>query len=163
MLYDVVQTTRADLREHNLSRIVLSPKQWVSYKSTIPLSWSVVKFDESEKEQVPDDRQGVYTFVVKPGIANHPECAYLLYVGKTEKQGFRKRFTQYFSEKNDPKGREPVKMMLGLWKEHLWFCYAPIDDIQQIDSIEKSLIDAFVPPINQEYRGTLGKAMRAWR
>lgn len=158
-----VEDTLADLQKHNISKMVLSPQRWSACRITTDLSWSVVKFDKSQQASIPDDRQGVYTFVVKPEIANHPECSYLLYVGKTERQNLRRRFLQYFDEPNNPKGREPVKLMVRLWQQHLWFCYAPVSNVDEIDTIEESLIDAFVPPINQKYPGQLGRAMRAWQ
>lgn len=160
---DPVQSTLEGLKRYNVSRFVLSPTRWGLYDSAIPLSWNAVKFDKSEKENLPTGKQGVYTFIVKPGIANHPACAYLLYVGKTEKQGFRTRFLDYFREPDRPKARQAVKAMIGLWGNHLWFCYAPVDDIAQIDALERKLIDSYVPPINQEYPGVLGKAVKAWQ
>ena len=158
-----VQSTLDDLKKYNVSRVVLSPTRWALFSWTTPLSWNVVRFEESAKDDLPKDKQGVYTFVVKPEIANHPDCAYLLYVGKTEKQGLRTRFLDYFREPKKPKGREAVKLMLRLWKTHLWFCYAPIDDVGEINHVERNLIEALVPPINQEYSGVLGKAVKAWQ
>lgn len=163
MSYDFiqVQTVLADLKKYNIARFVLSPTHWSSCQTTT-LSWHTVKFDRSQKKNIPQ-LKGVYTFVLKPGIVNHPECAYLLYVGMTDRQNLRARFWQYFREKDDPKGREPVKAMLNLWEDYLWFCYAPINDVGQIGSIEAELIDAFVPPINQDYPGILAKAVKAWQ
>ena len=142
--------------------MVLSPNRWKSFACSAPLSWSIVKFDKANINHIPKDEQGVYTFVVKPDIANHPHCSYLMYVGKTERQGFRERFKQYFSEAARPKGRPAIHFMVSQWIDYLWFCYAPVNDIKAISSIEDSLISAYLPPVNKEYPGKIGKAVQAW-
>ncbi|HZH31871.1 MAG TPA: hypothetical protein VEY11_13990 [Pyrinomonadaceae bacterium] len=161
--HDLVKDTLAELREYNISRLVLSPNRWKACNLKISLKWRVVKFDKTHKSKIPLDKQGVYTFVVKPGIANHPECSYLLYVGKTERQGLRTRFLQYFGETKKPTGRPYIKEMIRLWNKHLWFCYATIDDVKKIGDIENKLIEAYVPPMNEDFQGVVGKAMKAWR
>jgi hypothetical protein len=158
---DIVDTTLAHLKKYQIERMVLSPKYWTACKLPIPLSWTTVKYDKKRKNELPEKR-GVYTFIVKPNIVGHPECAYLLYVGQTEAQTLRKRFMQYFSEERKPKGREHIKLMARLWRKNLWYCYAPIDNVSLIEDIEKSLIKAFVPPLNRNFPGVLGKAKRAW-
>lgn len=151
----------ADMKMH-APRIILSPKRWATWKSTISLEWSMVPFKKSEKTNVPEDKSGVYTFVIKPTVADHPANAYLLYVGKTEKQSLRTRFNDYFSEAKKPKGRAPIKGMLRHWIPYLWFCFAPVDKVEDIFEIEELLIGAFVPPANQEYPGVLGVAEKMW-
>jgi hypothetical protein len=161
MARDLVETTLTHLKKYNVDRIVLSPKLWKACKLPVSLNWSVVKYHKSQKSKLPKS-QGVYTFVVKPGIVNHPECAYVMYVGKTEKQTFRERFSQYFIEEKNPKGREHIKIMAKFWKDNLWYCYAPVANVNLIDDIEDQLRNAFVPPYNREFRGTIGKARKAW-
>jgi hypothetical protein len=152
-----------DLKTFNVSRIVLSPNRWSTFKTDLVLNWTMVRFEKSEIDKIPDDQKGVYSFVVCPGIANHPASYYLMYIGKAEDQPLRTRIKQYFQEVNDDKGRAPVQDMIINWNSHLWVCYTTVSDIDKIDSLEDSLISAFVPPINQKYKGTLGKAVRAWK
>ena len=163
MSFDLVdfRPILAHLRDHAIERVVLSPKLWADCKLSIPLHWTVVKYDKSEKDKLPKTT-GVYTFIVKPGIANHPECSYLLYVGKTDQQTLRTRFLQYFSEAKKKKGRAHIKLMLDIWKDHLWYCFATIDDASIIDDIENALRDAYVPPMNREFKGVIGEAIKAW-
>lgn len=158
---DLVQAS-SDLQTYSLSRLVISPERWKAFACSTPLQWQIVKFDRSEVNRVPGDKGGVYTFVVKPGVADHPECSYLMYVGKAERQSLRKRFAQYFKEKGSPRARPKVWKMLNFWENYLWFCYAQVDDQTMIDELERKLIDAYVPPINDEFPGELGKAMQAW-
>jgi hypothetical protein len=122
----------------------------------------MVPFDKANQVHVPNDKGGVYTFVVKPDIANHPSCSYLLYVGKTQRQTLRKRFLQYFSERDRNKGRPLIQKMLTLWKDHIWFCFAPIDDRGIIHNVEEALIGAYVPPMNNEFPADIRPAMGAW-
>lgn len=161
-MYDIIETTLSGLKKYHINRVVLSPERWVAFASPVPLSWAVVRFDRSQQDLVPGNSGGVYTFIVKPGIANHPECAYLLYVGKAENQSLRKRFIQYFHERSARKGRPKVQRMLNLWENHLWFCYATIEDTDQIDSIEHGLISAYLPPMNDEFPAEVRRAMKAW-
>ncbi|MCX7860152.1 MAG: hypothetical protein N2385_08680, partial [Chloroflexus sp.] len=107
-----------ELRNYHVNRLILSPKQWSQYCVDIDLNWEIVKFDKKNKNLIPNNQSGVYTFVIKPNIANHPECAYLMYVGKTERQTFRDRFMQYFRERK--KGRPRIKAMLALWPNNIW-------------------------------------------
>lgn len=158
---DLVQSTLEHLKKYQIERMVLSPKFWAAYSIPVTLKWTTVKYDKKHRNKLPE-KQGVYTFVVKPGIADHPECSYLLYVGQTEAQTLRTRFLQYFSEERKARGRNHIKIMARLWRKHLWYCYAPIDDPSLIGAIEDALLNAFVPPLNREYPGVLGKAKRAW-
>lgn len=164
MAVDLVKETLADMRLHNVAKMVLSPTRWQSYTITSPqLTWQTVKFEKSQKAKVPADKKGVYSFIIKPGIANHPECSYLLYVGKSQKQNMRTRFLQYFSEAKKPTGRQYIKDMIDLWPQNLWFCYAEVNDPAMISKIEDGLIHAYLPPLNEDFRGVIKKARSAWR
>lgn len=65
------------LADYRVWRMVLAPKQWQSYSPTVSLSWRGVEFERGNASKIPDNAKGVYSFVVKPEIANHPICAYL--------------------------------------------------------------------------------------
>jgi hypothetical protein len=157
-MYDLL----AELKFYTVERMILSPTQWKAYVDVVDLDWKEVKFEEKNKSIVPPDKQGVYTFVVKPNIAKHPGCSYLLYVGMTSKQGLQTRFSQYLQEKKGERGRPLVKKMLQMWEEHLWFYYATVDEIDKIHEIEKKLLDAYIPPINKDFPGEVKKPMGAW-
>ena len=163
MKFDLVSTPEAlgHLKLHNINRFVLSPSLWAEFTIPITLDWKVVKYDKREKGKLPQVA-GVYTFIVRPGIANHPECSYLLYVGKTDRQTLRDRFLQYFSEAKKEKGREHIKLMLNTWESNLWYCFAEISNTTIIDDIENALLTAYVPPMNRDFKGKLGKALKAW-
>lgn len=152
-----------DLIKYNVSSMILSPTRWTGYNNSTPLNWRKIKFDQQDLDQVPDNEFGIYTFVVDAGVANHPHCSYLLYLGKAERQSLRDRIRQYFYEPNNPKGRAPVQDMILDWHSHLYVCFTSVEDVSAIDGLENALLEAFVPPMNQTYKGMFGDAYRAWR
>ncbi len=147
---------------YHLKRMILSPKQWRACRLPIELKWEYVRFNEKNAQHLPSDYGGVYTFVVQPGIANHPACSYLLYVGKTEKQNFRTRYRDYLRDKKlrDKSRRPHVEEMLSKWNGHLWFYYARIDQEELIDSIERILLTAYLPPVNKIFPGEAQQSLK---
>lgn len=155
------ETLLRELQYYEIRRVILSPKRWTSYKNTVPLSWNTVVFEKTSKEFIPKDKGGVYTFIIRPGVANHPDSSFLLYVGKAK--SLQERFLSYFAEKKRVKGgRNHIKHMLRRWEGYIWFCYAPIDDSERIEEVEDDLISALVPAENKTFKGMLKEAMEAW-
>ena len=111
------------LSDYRLSRMVLSPHHWRRFNWPQTVTWRAVPFGASNLEEVPANQRGVYSFVVKPGIAGHPECSYLLYVGMVKDQFFRDRYCQYLREREagDRSRRLHVTQMLLKWDGFLWF------------------------------------------
>ena len=136
-----------------LKRMVLSPTHWRAFASTEKLQWQAIQFDHKNLTTVPDDQKGVYSFIIRPNIANHPECAYLMYVGMVEKQTFRERFGQYLDEQTagEDSRRVHVTELLQKWGGYLWFCYAPIDAEERIKPMEDALLAAYLPPSNRRF------------
>lgn len=149
------------LKDFKLSRMVLSPLQWQGCKLPVSLAWRAVRFQRANVNRVPNNAKGIYTFIVKPGIANHPSCAYLMYVGIAEKQVLRDRFSQYFVEKDkgETSRRPHVTEMLLKWKDFLWFYYAEISDTAKIRQVEDELLAAYLPPSNRTFPSTVRRAV----
>lgn len=147
------------LERFHLKRMILSPIQWKSYRSLVRLKWLPVRFDPRAVKQVPNDQVGVYSFVVRPKIADHRDVAYLVYVGKVERQTFRARYRQYLAEfrKGDESRWTHVAEMLNRWQGYLWFYYAPISKTPTIAVVENNLISAFLPPCNHKFKGEVAK------
>ena len=131
-------------------RFTLSPDLWETLNLPQPLHWIRTAFDQTRGRDIPNDRIGVYAFVLEPNIA----CiglAYLLYVGRT-KQHFRARFYKYKRDQRDPNTkRDLVHIMLTTWPGRVAFYYAPIDDRNIVQEIEDQLIAAFKPPFCRKY------------
>jgi len=152
-----------ELRGFEVRRVILSTKQWAALALPVTLRWTVKHFASSKPTLIPSNKTGVYSFVVQPGIADHPNCAYLLYVGKAAgATGFRARYYKYRAEKGKQDSVRPlVNRMINKWYEHLWFCFAEVAD-PLVKEVEDKLLLAYLPPINTEFPGEASAGMRAF-
>ena len=161
MAYDFAGALSSEqaLSSYLVKRVILSPAQWAGYSNTTPLSWNCVKFEAANAGQVPDTK-GVYTFVVNPGICLHPGTHYLLYLGRARGVTLRKRYREYLREKTADKGRPPVQAMLNRWSDHLWFYYASVSDPAVVDNLERDLLNAYLPPMNQTFPAEILRTLK---
>jgi hypothetical protein len=137
-------------------------RQWAAYNLSNPFNWEMHPFQRDQTDKIPSD-PGIYSFVIQPGIANHPHCSYLMYVGKAEEQSLRERFSQYFSEKkNAEKGRPKIVKMLNQYQDYLHFCCSVITETERIEEIEDALLNAFIPPCNDQYPAEISRVMKAF-
>jgi hypothetical protein len=152
-----------NLKDFKMERMILSPDHWRSFQCEIPLVWEPILFTPSNVNQIPRDAKGVYCFIAQPGIANHPYCSYLLYVGKVENQMFRQRYIQYLRERKqgDEARRPHVSRMLQKWDGFLHFCFARIEDENQITSVEDALLGAYLPPHNRIFPAHIRYQLRS--
>jgi hypothetical protein len=143
----------------------LSPPNWQAYVQHLQLAWQQpVPFSPGEVNNIPnDERRGVYSFVVQPNIAQHPNCSYLMYVGKVEDQSFRDRYRDYLYERRQGENsrRVHVSRMLQKWDGFLWFCYAPVNNAALISQIEDELLAAYLPPANRRFPAKVRFALAA--
>ena len=148
------------LKDYKVERMVLSPEHWNAFSLKHTFKWASTRFERANVAQIPANKKGVYSFVVRPEIADHPNCAYLMYIGKTEEQTLRKRFIQYFRELKDTSRRVHISKMLRLWQKNLWFCFTPVANVKKIDKIENALLNAYLPPFNHRYKGIVSKQVK---
>jgi hypothetical protein len=143
---------------------ILRPEYWRGYKNSTPLSWSSIRATVAFAKNVPDDKFGVYSFVVDSSTASHPGTKYLMYVGKAQDQSLRARFSQYLREAKDPKGRPLIVDMFTKWRDDLWFYFAEVSGPHIIHQLELDLLGAFVPPQNDVLPVEIRRAVKvAWR
>lgn len=115
------------------------------------LSWSSVKYGEAEIQKIPDDKRGVYAFVVYQPSDVLPPHGYVLYIGiagKDSNRTLRERYRDYLNSKKVMK-RTKIAMMIGNWHEVLRFFYAPVDDAlssEDLQKLELQLNTALLPP-----------------
>jgi len=142
-----------NLKDYKVPRMILSPRHWEKFSCPVNLVWKPIHFSTDRAKDVPNNSYGVYTFVVQPGIAQHPQCSYLLYVGKVERQVFRARYRQYLREKEQMQdSRRPhISRMLQKWDGYLWFFYAPIENTELISQVEDALLAAYLPDHNRDF------------
>jgi len=98
--------------------MLLWPKQWLGYSDTRPDNWVVHKLSKATDRSGIPKEPGIYTLVVRPGIANHPNCSVVMYVGQAD--NLRKRFGDYLTrEQSDIYGRPKMFRMLHKFPDHL--------------------------------------------
>ncbi len=136
---------------------MLCPDTWKKY--TLTHEWHGQKLDFSKKDQIPNE-PGVYTLVLQPGIANHPACSYLMYVGKEEKS-LRSRFHEYLTSEKRVTGRPKVFVFLNLYDGFICFYYIKAKKEEAVQ-LEDELTDAYQPPLNTKIKGSMGQARRAF-
>jgi len=121
-----------------------------------------MRFTQENRSKTPTTKGGVYGFVCRPSFDGPPETAYLLYIGKTKR--FRTRYSRYLSDQASPlKARPHIYRMLNKWGDDLWYYFAPINDVDLIDEIERSLMNSCLPPFNVDLKGRHNTAVRLWR
>ncbi len=135
---------------------MLCPNTWRGYTTTH--RWQGEKLESAKVGQIPD-APGIYTLILKPGIADHPACSYLMYVGKTN--SLRNRFRDYLTSEKLATGRPRIFIFLNLYDGFICFYYTPVN-MNALDIVEDALTDAYQPPLNTEVKGTIGVARRAW-
>lgn len=132
-------------KAHRVEALMM-PENWAAYASPHVLAWKRIKFGDATNS-VPNNKVGVYCFVIEPGIAALPSCGLLAYVGRA-KTNFRKRYSEYVAEKDNIGGRPKVVVMLNQWSAHLAFYYAELPTPADAAEEETRLLAAFVPPYN---------------
>ena len=144
----------ADSKVH----FILNPDLWTTCNQDIidriNTSWNEVKFLDDENSTLhasmdilPIDKGGIYVFIAKPNIIPDSHL-YIFYIGrslKTQNQNLRKRCSEYYKD-NRPK----ISRMIRNWGKYLYIRYLPLEDNDFIAALEKTLINAILPPCNDE-------------
>lgn len=141
--------------------ITLWPKRWKGYVNPAALTWTLVALeDATRKAKAVPAVSGIYTLLVQPGIANHPNCSFLLYVGQTK--SLYTRFGQYLTSEKKETGRPKIFRLLNKYEGHIKFCFTPVPQMD-LDSIEDALIDAYVPFCNDDLPADLRPVVGAFK
>ncbi len=127
----------------------LWPKQWATYEKAH--EWKLTKLTKADRDQIPRG-SGVYTLITVPDVANHPACSYVMYVGQTV--SLWRRFGEYLNKERRSDGRPKVFRYLNMYSDHVWFSYTVVDDMM-LDKVEDGLRSAYIPPLNDEFKGEL--------
>jgi len=143
--------------------IVMSPKLWAKFATppTHVWNWNSVPFQRDFSDSVPDDKHGVYTFAIAPGVAGHPLLYLISYVGKADKMTLRARFLSYFSDKRSLK-MPHISHFLRKYEAFIMFSFCPVKETAIISEIEDELIGALIPYLNRRYPGAVSDMVRAF-
>ena len=133
------------------------------------LDWKSVPYGKKHKNKVPNDKRGIYAFVIRHPSKVLPPHGYVLYigiVGKSSDRSLRERYQDYLNRGKNQK-RWNIKTMIETWKDVLQFFYAPVEDefsSSNLQKLEKQLNTALVPCFVLEDLDADVKEMRkAWK
>lgn len=146
-----------ELKAHEVN-FRLWPRQWMSVDSVHDYTWKLIELSVSDTGLIPEE-SGLYSLVVRPGIFGHPACSYLMYVGKTK--SLRRRFREYRREMSNRKGRKKIVRLLNKYCDHIWFCFTIVPE-PDISQVEDALLEAFMPPFNDQFPATVSRVIGAW-
>ena len=144
-----------------------SPELWKDCCLPVELDWKCIRFTRENEDCVPQDKYGVYAFMLEPEIPGPPKSAYLLYIGKTEvNRRFRRRYKDYIYHQYSEIGydqRPRIARLLEIWNGYIWFYYAPIEDINLVEDVETILLNACIPPANDKFKGRINAVVSLFR
>jgi len=142
--------------------MIMMPRLWsaLAAGSTLTLSWAVFPFKNTSRSQIPDE-PGVYAFLVAPGTAGDLNVSYLMYIGETDRT-LRERFAEYLREAQSDRIRPKLLRILPLYPDHLLFACAPLPPSVVPRDIESALLEAFLPPGNDQVPASLRRPRKAF-
>lgn len=150
--------------------VTLSPSRMMVNEQAAPsLDWTSINYGEEQLDDVPDDKRGIYAFVVCCNDALLPPHGYVLYIGiagRKSNRSLRARYRDYLNEKKVLQ-RSRIARMIGTWHEVLRFYFAPVGDevtSEQLEEIEMVLNTALMPPFSEgDLQADIKKKRRAFR
>jgi len=101
---------------------------------------------------VPNDKGGLYLFYIKcsliVGLTEYP-----LYIGRaqfTDGQNLRKRVKEYFQHYSKNNERPKITRMIKYWGSNLFLAFYPLDENDDIISLEKDIINCTLFQMNDK-------------
>ena len=151
MAYDLVKITKK--YKGDLHEFYLSMKSWKKFKTKVKLQWQRTEFRPENQGNIPNVR-GVYVFSLEQHALKVPPHGYILYVGITgdgeSESTLYKRYGQYLRHQANKTGRPGIEYMLTNWAGYLTFYFCPVENRRiSLARIERSFINAIIPPINK--------------
>jgi hypothetical protein len=142
-------------------QVTLSAPSWASFDPAISLARQAHEFAPAAAAAVPTSR-GVYAFMVNLNIAGNLTARYVMYVGKAEDRGLRRRFREYLKEAASDRPRPKLGRLFYLWQGQITFHCASTGPLSPKD-VEDKLLAALVPPMNDELPATVRASVRAFQ
>lgn len=155
-IHDIL-TQQEEIKKY-ATEFILWPDAWSRFSSPHSRQWAMVRLERNQRVRVPND-PGVYTLLVQPGIANHPACSFLMYVGQAV--SLCRRFSEYLGAERKASGRPKVLRLLHRYDPHVWFCFTKVA-AKHLDLTEDALISAYLPPCNEEVPAEVRKGRNAF-
>lgn len=134
---------------------ILSPDKFLEQDLGIEqLNWQHIKYGHEQIEEIPDDKRGIYAFIVRNESLILPPHSYVLYIGmagRRSERSLRARYKDYLNQKKVLK-RAQIARMIGTWHSILNFYFASVEDdvsSEQLEIIEEKLNTALLPPFSE--------------
>lgn len=140
-------------------KMIMVPRLW-SALSIPSLSWTAYPFRDASQSQVPA-QPGVYAFLIAPNAAGNLNVSYLMYIGETDRT-LRERFKEYLRESRGDRIRPKLLRILPLYPDHLFFACAPLPSDVSPRDVEAALLEAFLPPGNDQVPASVRRARKAF-
>ncbi len=154
MLEDLVDTANRKLGNYRREFILSPDKMNLSNYAINSLKWDYINFKTGDKKNIPNNKRGIYAFVIRVDNNVLPPHGYIMYIGiagKNSNRSLRERYGDYLNERKVAK-RSNLTYMIGTWSKVLQFFFAPIEDevsSKDLQELEKQLNGAFIPPISK--------------
>ncbi|MCY4047068.1 MAG: hypothetical protein OXF42_03035 [Candidatus Dadabacteria bacterium] len=166
------QVVENDLRNSGMKyglEFRLVPSDMLKKDWVIPsLTWESIQYNKGDKNNIPDDKKGIYAFAIRHCSDVLPPHLYILYVGIAgigDKSSLRSRYESYLNT-GEVLGRAKITKMISLWRDVLVFLFAPIEDKtsnSQLEKLEEQINDALRPPMSQkDYTSNIRRGKRAF-
>ena len=133
------------------------------------LNWDAINFETGDIQQVPDDKRGVYGFIIQVESQVLPPHGYVVYMGiagRNSSRPLRERYRDYLNPNKVIK-RGGISRVIGTWHQVLRFFFAPVDDAvtnEQLIQLEIQLNTALMPPYSEnDIDADVRAKRRAWR
>ena len=168
-LIDFANKARTEIAEFKVP-FVLSPEKMMAGGHAVPtLTWESVRYGDEEVDRVPNDRRGIYAFVVCHNDEVMPPHGYILYIGiagRDSDRPLRERYKDYLNVRKVAK-RDQIALMIGTWHQVLRFFFAPVEDdvsSEDLKTLEEQLNTALMPPFaDRDLEANTKRMRRAFR
>ncbi len=147
-----------ELKAHTY-KFALWKRKWQEFTPLIVYNWQLVKLSVAEQGNIPDS-PGIYSLLIQPGIATHPGCSYLMYIGKSV--SLRKRFSNYLHSEKRETGRPKVFRFLNMYPDNVWFCFTGVS-ADQLKNVEDVLLETLIPPANDQLPASIRLVVGAFQ
>lgn len=147
-----------DAEYHHIS-FHLWKMRWPLCRLSVILKWKTIKFSRNLAKKIPT-RPGVYAFQIQPRVGKI-KSSYLIYIGKADKS-IRDRYLSYHLEKKRDNGRPLIKRYLNQYEGHIYFSFAELAPPTRPGNIEKSLLEALIPPASPQLPSSVRRTIGAF-
>jgi excinuclease UvrABC nuclease subunit len=83
-----------------------------------------------------------------------------MYVGQAK--SLQRRFMDYLNERKRETGRPKVYRFLNKYQDYVCFCYTTVNK-NDLTKVEDNLLNAYLPPVNDQYPAEVRRIIGAFR